>query len=182
MKRLDRRAGFTLMEIMIATSIAMVLLFGALFTTSETMNVVREGDAMVHTNIQARRAIDRVLKDIRYSSDLIVTGDAVNGWTMAVTTTGTLDPGLITYSWDPNLKTLTATTDSASVPMLDDLRLFNLTADTADINGITVITRVTLEWVLGLDAGSEAGQVDMNQERSFSIAGSTWVRRNDVQS
>ena len=49
-------SGFTLIEIMIATTIAMVLLFGALYSTSETLNVVREGDA-VHagaTNLGAR--------------------------------------------------------------------------------------------------------------------------------
>jgi len=181
MKHMNRRAGFTLMEIMIATSIAMVLLFGALFTTSETLNVVREGDSQVHTNIQGRRALDRVLKDIRYSSDFVVSGNAVSGWTMAVTTTGTLNPGLITYSWDPNLKILTATTDSDTVTVLDDLRVFNITTETADIGGTTVITRATIEWVLGLKAGTEAGQIEMNQERTFSIAGSTWVRRNDVQ-
>lgn len=181
MHRPHRRSGFTLMEIMIATSIAMVLLFGALYSTTETLNVVREGDSQVHTNIQARRALDRMLKDIRYCSDLTVSGDVGTGWTVQVTTTGSLDPGLVTYSWTPDTGILTATSTNDTVSVLEDLRVFNLTTETADIGGTMVTTRLTVEWVLGLQAGSEAGQVAMNQERTFTVAGSTWVRRNDVQ-
>lgn len=172
-----RRQGFTLMEVMIATSIAMVLLFGALFTTSETLNIVREGDSQVHTNIQARRALDRMLKDIRYCSDITVTGDAISGWSMGVTTTGTLAPGLITYSWTPDTKVLTATTDTDTVSVLDDLRVFNITKS----EEAGSITRVTIEWVMGLQAGPEAGQIGLNDERTFTVSGSTWIRRNDVQ-
>ncbi|MGB0686257.1 MAG: PilW family protein [Planctomycetota bacterium] len=181
MHRPHRRSGFTLMEIMIATSIAMVLLFGALYSTSETLNVVREGDSQVHTNIQARRALDRMLKDIRYSSALVVSGDLGSGWTIQVTTTGSLDPGLVTYDWSPDTGILTVTSPTDAVTALEDLRVFNLTTETADIGGAMVTTRLTVEWVLGLQAGSEAGQVSMNQERTFTVAGSTWIRRNDVQ-
>jgi len=171
------RQGFTLMEVMIATSIAMVLLFGALYTTSETLNVVREGDSQVHTNIQARRALDRLLKDVRYCSDITVTGDAMSGWDMDVTTTGTLAPGLISYTWDPETKVFTASSDTDTVTILDDLRVFNITTE-VEGGGIT---RVTIEWIMGLQAGPEAGQIEMNDERTFTVAGSTWVRRNDVQ-
>ncbi len=172
---LTRRQGFTLMEVMIATSIAMVLLFGALYTTSETLNVVREGDSQVHTNIQARRAMDRLLKDIRYCSDISISGDAQSGWNVGVTTTGTMAPGLITYTWDPDSKIFTAASDTDTVTVLSDLRVFNLTKEEAG----GVVTRVTIEWIMGLQAGPEAGQIEMNDERTFTVAGSTWVRRND---
>ncbi|MDA0666920.1 MAG: prepilin-type N-terminal cleavage/methylation domain-containing protein [Planctomycetota bacterium] len=178
--RSNRSAGFTLLEIMIATTIAMVLLFGALYSTSETLTVVREGDMVIHTNVHARRALDRILKDFRYSSTLAVSGDSLNGWDVTTTTTGTLDPGLLTYSWNPIDRILTVADDSTSETVLEDLRVFNIVTQTASINGITVITRIKLEWVLGLTAGAEAGAVGMDTERTFELAGATWIRRNDT--
>lgn len=179
--RKNRQAGFTLLEIMIATTIAMVLLFGALYSTSETLSVVREGDTMIHTNVHARRALDRMLKDFRYSSDLSVTGDSADGWSIEVTTTGTLDPGVLTYAWEPDTGLMTVSKAGETVvTILEDLRGFNVVTDTADIGGTTVITRIKLEWVLGLDSGSEAGNVSLDAEREFELAGATWIRRNDA--
>ncbi|MBT4466513.1 MAG: hypothetical protein HOD03_07500, partial [Planctomycetes bacterium] len=77
-------AGFTLMEIMVATSIAMVLLFGALYSTSETLEVVREGDIRMHTNVNARRALNRLIKDCRYASEIEVAGTQQTGWTIGI--------------------------------------------------------------------------------------------------
>lgn len=180
-KRLKRQAGFTLLEIMIATTIAMVLLFGALYSTSETLSVVREGDTVIHTNVHARRALDRMLKDFRYSSDLAVTGDSVDGWSIVVTTTGTLDPGELTYAWDPDIGELHVTKAGGSTAtILEDLRGFNVVTTNADIGGSTVITRIKLEWILGLDSGQEAGNVALDSEREFELAGATWIRRNDA--
>lgn len=180
-RRHDRRAGFTLLEIMIATTIAMILLFGALYSTSETLSVVREGDTMIHTNVHARRALDRMLKDFRYSSDLAVTGDSADGWSITVTTTGTLDPGDLTYAWDPDVGMLTVAKDGeSSVTILEDLRNFNVVTETAEIGGSTVITRIKLEWALGLDSGEEAGNLNVDAARTFELAGATWVRRNDA--
>lgn len=176
----SHQAGFTLLEIMIATTIAMVLLFGALYSTSETLTVVREGDMLIHTNVHARRALDRILKDFRYSSDLSVSGDALAGWSLVTTTTGTLDPGDLTYTWNPTDNALIVTNGTDTETVLDDLRIFNVVTDTADINGITVITRIKLEWVLGLTAGAEAGAAGMDAERTFELAGATWIRKNDV--
>lgn len=180
-RRPNPRSGFTLLEIMIATTIAMILLFGALYSTSETLSVVREGDTVIHTNVHARRALDRMLKDFRYSSDLDVTGDSADGWSIAVTTTGTLDPGELTYAWDPDVGELTvARTGESTVTILEDLRGFNVVTDEAEIGGSTVITRIKMEWILGLDTGEEAGNIALDAERTFEIAGATWIRRNDA--
>jgi len=175
-----KNLGFTLVEIMIATTIAMVLLFGALYSTSETLNVVREGDAIVHTDVHARRALDRVLKDFRYSAALDVTGDAATGWSIEVTTTGTLDPGVITYAWTPAEKKLMVTGLSGVEMVLNDLRSFDLTTLTDVIDGVTVITRVSVSWVLGITSGNEAGAETINAERTLTLGGATWVRRNDT--
>lgn len=182
MKTLIQRknCGFTLVEIMIATTIAMVLLFGALYSTSETLNVVREGDAIVHTNVHARRALDRILKDFRYSASLEVLGDAETGWTIGVTTTGTLDPGALTYVWTPETKKLAVTGPAGTEMVLNDLRAFNMTTLTEIIDGEASITRVSIEWELGITSGFEAGSEGINAERSLSLAGATWVRRNDT--
>jgi prepilin-type N-terminal cleavage/methylation domain-containing protein len=172
--------GFTLVEIMIATTIAMVLLFGALYSTSETLNIVREGDAIVHTNVHARRALDRILKDFRYSASLQVLGNAQEGWEIAVTTTGTLDPGALTYEWTPQSKRLEVTGPNGQELVLEDLRTFNLTTLTALIDEEVAITRVSIEWELGITSGQEAGSENINAERTMSLAGATWIRRNDL--
>ncbi|MDP7062351.1 MAG: prepilin-type N-terminal cleavage/methylation domain-containing protein [Planctomycetota bacterium] len=178
--RIKRANGFTLIEIMIATTIAMILLFGALYSTSETLNVVREGDAVVHTNVHGRRALDRVLKDFRYSAALAITGDNETGWSIAVTTTGTLDPGALTYNWTPNSKTLTVTGPSGTEIVLQDLRSFSVNTVTETIDEENVITRVSVEWELGITAGNEAGVEGIHEERTLSLAGATWVRKNDI--
>jgi type II secretory pathway pseudopilin PulG len=179
-KNKGNSSGFTLTEIMIATTIAMILLFGALYSTSETLNVVREGDAVVHTNVHARRALDRVLKDFRYSAALSIAGDVETGWTIGVTTTGTLDPGALIYSWSPDTKTLSVTGPSGTETVIQDLRNFVVNTVTETVEGEVVITRVSVEWVLGITAGNEAGVETINAERTMSLAGATWVRRNDI--
>lgn len=178
--KLHRMSGFTLVEIMIATTIAMILLFGALYSTSETLAVVREGDATIHTNVHARRAMDRMLKDFRYSSALAVSGDALTGWDITVTTTGTLDPGELTYTWDPDTMILDVSNGTDLETIITDLRVFNVVTDSADLGGGPVITRLKMEWVLGINAGQEAGDVGIDAERTFDIAGATWIRRNDA--
>ena len=175
-----RSSGFTLVEIMIATTIAMILLFGALYSTSETLAVVREGDATIHTNVHARRALDRVLKDFRYSSALSVTGDSLTGWEIVTTTTGTLDPGELTFTWDPNTRELKVSDGTDNETILEDLRVFNVVTDSADFGAGPVITRIKLEWVMGIDSGNESGGVEIDAERTFDLAGATWIRRNDA--
>lgn len=175
-----KASGFTLVEIMIATTIAMILLFGALYSTSETLNVVREGDAVVHTNVHARRALDRVLKDFRYSAALTIAGDSDTGWTIGVTTTGTLDPGALVYSWSPDTDLLSVTGPGGTETVIQDLRSFTVNTVTETVGEETFIMRVSMEWELGITAGHEAGLETINQERTMSLAGATWVRRNDV--
>lgn len=172
--------GFTLVEIMIATTVAMILLFGALYSTSQTLNVVREGDALVHTNVHARRALDRLLKDFRYSAALAISGDTDTGWTIAVTTTGTLDPGALIYKWTPDTNVLSVTGPAGTETVIQDLRSFVLNTVTETVEAETYITRVSVEWVLGITAGNEAGAETINAERTMSLAGATWVRRNDL--
>ncbi len=181
MKKISQKqSGFTLIEIMIATSIAMVLLFGALYSTSETLSVVREGDVIVQTNVHARRSLDRMLKDFRYSSNIKIDGSANEGWEIKIKTTGTLDPEEVTYSWDPVDKELLVRSEDEEDVVLTDLRVFNLVKESKEINGATAITRVKVEWVMGLDAGELAGKVPMPEERTFEVAGATWIRRNDI--
>lgn len=179
MNRTRKNDGFTLMEIMIATSIAMVLLFGALYSTSETLGIVREGDAMVNTEVHARRALDRILKDFRYSAALAIADDLQEGWIIEVTTTGTLDPGVLTYSWNPSHGLLRVQSAADTETVLEDVRAFTISTLTETIGEDTYITRVSMEWTVGLDAGMASGAEQMNAERTMTLAGSTWIRRND---
>ncbi|MFT7517308.1 MAG: hypothetical protein ACI84O_001098 [Myxococcota bacterium] len=150
--------GFTLIEIMIATSIAMILMFGALYSTSETLEVVREGDIRVNTNVNSRRALDRLLKDCRYATEIDVNSDESGRVTISLLTEGALSPGEIEYTWEPNdsvlrigevvdgvtsfvdlipdvrsfeVGTLTGAIEDESTPWLGDAQGFAILAGTA---------------------------------------------------
>lgn len=177
--RIHRHSGFSLIEVMLAVSVAMILLYGAIYSSSETIAVVREGDVQMHTHVQARRVMDRLLKDVRYSADLTISGDDEDGWTMQVLTTGSLAPGWVTYFWDPATERFTISDGAATEILLEDVRSFGLTQETADINGETVVVRLTLDWVMGLDSGEESGAEGVDGERTLEVAGSTLVRIRD---
>jgi len=169
------------MEIVIATSIAMVLLFGALYSTSETLEVVREGDIRVHTNVNARRALDRMLKDCRYASEVEVAGDGVSGWTIEVDTTGTLAPGELEYTWNPADNVLrVAVEDGVAEDVITDVRSFDVTTLTDIIDDDEVVTRIRFHFIIGLDDGFSSGATNPNSERTLELGGVTWIRRNDA--
>jgi len=178
--RKSLRAGFSIIEVMLAVTVAMILLYGAIYSSSETVAVVREGDVQMHTHVQARRVMDRLLKDVRYSSDLTVAGDADAGWTIQVLTTGSLAPGWVTYAWSPDDERFTISDGATTEVLLEEVRSFEVGTETADINGVTVIERLTLEWVMGLDSGSEAGAEGVSAERTLELAGTTLVRIHDA--
>ena len=174
-------AGFTLMEIVIATSIAMVLLFGALYSTSETLEVVREGDIRMHTNVNARRALDRLLKDCRYASEVEVEGNEQTGWTIGVDTTGTLAPGELQYTWSPADNSLrVALVGGQTEEVISDVRSFDVDTLTTTIGGVEVISRISFHFIIGLDDGHATGAGNPNSERTLELAGATWIRRNDA--
>ena len=178
--RTSRPSGFSLIEVMLAVSVAMILLYGAIYSSSETIAVVREGDIQMHTHVQARRVMDRLLKDARYSSDLTISGSSAAGWTIAVLTTGSLAPGWVTYFWNPNNDRFTISDGISTEILLEDVRTYTVTQETAVIGGETVVTRLTLDWVMGLDSGEEAGAEGADGERTLELAGSTLIRINDA--
>lgn len=178
--RSSRRSGFSLIEVMLAVSVAMILLYGAIYSSSETVAMVREGDVQMHTHVQARRVMDRLLKDVRYSTDMAIEGDEEEGWTIEVLTTGSLAPGWVTYSWSPDDGRFTISDGASTELLLEDVRSFTVTQETADVGGVTVIERLTLDWVMGLDSGAESGAEGVAEERTLELAGSTLVRIHDA--
>lgn len=174
------RSGFSLIEVMLAVSIAMILLYGAIYSSSETVAVVREGDLQMHTHVQGRRVMDRLLKDVRYCGDVAVTGDADTGWQVQVLTTGTLAPGWVTYEWDPGTELFTISDGAVTETLLEGVTAFTIFTETADINGSTEITQITLDWEMRLDSGAESGAEGVSGERSLRLAGATLVRIHDA--
>ena len=73
-------AGFTLTEVLLATALAMIMLFGTLYGSGESFVLIHEGDAKVNTHLQARRVLDRFMKDCRYSTALIIEGNPGHAW------------------------------------------------------------------------------------------------------
>ncbi|MDA1260510.1 MAG: prepilin-type N-terminal cleavage/methylation domain-containing protein [Planctomycetota bacterium] len=175
-----RRQGFSLVEVLLAVTISMVLLYAAIFSASEAMAVVSEGDTQMHTHVQARRAMDRILKDVRYASQVEVGGDSETGWSLDVLTTGSLSAGWITYAWDANNGRLSVSNGVGTEWMLEGVRQYDLAMETIDVNGAPVVSGVILKWVVAEDSGSLAGESSMNQERETELSGSARLRILDL--
>lgn len=174
----DRRSqkGFTLFEILMASAFALALMFGALYSTSESFEVVREGDRRVHTHIHARRSMDRILKDCRFADAITLTGNQQAGWTLVVETTGTLDPGEVTYTWNPNSQQLRVRDDSLDDLVISQLKQFQIITEMVDVpSGGQEIGRISFKWVLGVIAGYEAGLGA--KDYTIAMGGSVWIRK-----
>lgn len=173
------RGGFSLVEVLLAVAISMVLLYAAIFSASEALAVVSEGDAQMHTHVQARRALDRILADVRYSSQVLVDGDAESGWTIEVLTTGSLSAGWVTYGWDPASGFLSVGTASGSEWMLEGVREFDVEVETVTVNGAEVVSGLVLQWVVAEDTGELTGEDPMHPERETELSGSARLRIHD---
>ncbi len=174
--RRGMKSGFTLVEVMMASALTMVLMFGALYGTTESYEVVRAGDRRVHTQVAARRALDRILKDCRYSMDVNVSGDAQTGWSVVVDTTGTLDPDVLTYTWDPSTKTVMVSDGTNSDVVADNITTMLVESNTVDFNGSPVVNRISIMWNIAVDAGYEAG-LPSTSPYNVQVGGASWVRR-----
>lgn len=174
-----RRRGFSLVEVLLAVTISMVLLYAAIFSASEALAVVSEGDTQMHTHVQARRALDRILTDVRYSSQVVVSGDVETGWTIEVLTTGSLSAGWVTYGWDPDNGFLAVSTAAGTEWMLEGVRDFDLDVETVPVNGVDVVSGLILKWVVAEDTGELTGENSMNPERETELSGSARLRIHD---
>lgn len=167
--RSEARAGFTIVELLVATSVAMVLLYGALFSTMESFAVVRQGDTRVNTQIHARRTLERLTKDIRYASALDISGDAESGWVIDLETG--IDADAWTWTWDPDAQSLTVSDGATESVVVQGLQEFSL--DTA-LEG-TDIAQVVMVWTVAENAGEMSGP--SGSTTTVTIPSSTWVRR-----
>jgi type II secretory pathway pseudopilin PulG len=168
--RTHRAAGFTLVEMLISMTIAMVLLIGAFFSTSETYAVVRQGDARVHTQVHARRTLERMTKDCRYASSVEISGSEDVSWTLSLTTG--LDSDEWVWKWSSSTEILTV---SDGVQIEDVVTGITAFAIDTEINDEGDISRVALKWTLRENQGSEAGQGGSSP--FVDLAASTWVRK-----
>ncbi|MFQ5749103.1 MAG: hypothetical protein ACE5H3_06560 [Planctomycetota bacterium] len=173
---LPRLSGFTLFEVLLAVVLTMILMFGALYSTSESFEVVREGDRRIHTHIHARRSLDRLLKDCRYSSALEIDGDAASGWEITVDTTGSLDPGTLVYTWSPQTRILKVADGTLEDIVIQGLKGFQLKSTTVQTAKGTKVARITATWTLDVNAGLEAGKGA--KAYTMTLSGSTWIREN----
>lgn len=174
--RTNRRAGFSLIEVLLAVTISMILLYAAIFSASEAMAVVNEGDAQMVTHVQARRAMDRILKDVRYASQVQVSGSAQAGWTLDILTTGSLSAGWIAYAWDPQTGRITVGDGAGTQWVLEDVRDFTLESDVQQVNGTPTVVSVQMTWVVGEDTGGLADAAGLDEERVTELSGSARLR------
>ena len=175
----SRRRGFSLVEVLLAVTISMVLLYAAIFSASEALAVVSEGDAQMHTHVQARRALDRILTDVRYASEVTVAGDLETGWTLDVLTTGSLSAGWVEYAWDAASGLMTVATAAGTEWMLEGVRSFQLDVETVQVNGVDVVGGVILKWVVAEDDGGLTGEAGLDPAREIELSGSARLRIHD---
>lgn len=166
----SRRSGFTLVEMLISMTIAMILLIGAFYSTSETYAVVRQGDARLHTQVHARRTLERLAKDCRYANTLEITGNEDSGWTITMTTGLDNDPWV--WRWVASTDELSISDGNLSETVVEGLTDFGLATE---INSEGAISRVTFRWTMLVNYGEEAGKG--SQQRTVELAASTWVRK-----
>lgn len=166
----SRRNGFTIIEMLISMTIAMILLIGAFYSTSETYAVVRQGDARLHTQVHARRTLERLAKDCRYANTLEVSGSESTGWTISMTTG--LDDQVWVWRWVASTDELSVSDGELSETVVEDLTGFSIATE---INSEGAISRITMRWTLMEQSGEEAGKSNIN--RQVELAASTWVRK-----
>jgi hypothetical protein len=164
------RAGFTIVEILVATSVSMILLFGAIYSSMETVAVVSAGDTRINTQVHARRVLERLVKDCRYASELTVVGDQVDGWEIDMKTGLEADPW--TWSWDPDTESLTVSDGGSAETIVTGLIDFEI--DT-QIDGDGDIERITIIWTVREESGATGSSSGETTDR---FPGSTWVRSN----
>ncbi|MDP6850143.1 MAG: prepilin-type N-terminal cleavage/methylation domain-containing protein, partial [Planctomycetota bacterium] len=99
--RVSSKSGFTLFEVLIAASMTMIVMFGALYTTTESFEVAREGDRRIQSKVSVRRSMDRFLKDCRYAQDIAIQGDLESGWEVTIATAGSPEPMELSWKWNP---------------------------------------------------------------------------------
>ena len=167
-----RRAGFTIAEVMIAMTVAMILLFSALVGTAETSAIVSEGDGRLHSEHLARKTMDRIIGDCRYASAIVVAGDAGTGWTITIDTTSALAPPQITYEWDPVTAELTVSDGAATDLLFGSVSGMDISTTTE----LGVVTAIAITMDVDRDTPEFAGAGGVREEASFSLSGSVTIR------
>lgn len=168
--RLRRSGGFTMIELLAATAVSMILLYGAIYSSLETVAVVSAGDSRINTQVHARRVLERMVKDCRYASVIEVTGDQASGWSIDLVTG--LDDDEWTWTWDPNAEALSVSDGSSTEVIVSGLIDFSV--DTQD-NSTGEVERITMVWTVRETAGATG---TTTAETTASFPGSTWVRAN----
>jgi len=169
-------AAFTLIEVLLASTLALVLMFGALYSTSESYEIAREGDRRLHTHISGRRALDRILHDLRYADEIVVTGSNAAGWNIDVDVPTDTGIDQITYYWDvaaEELRIADAVDDELLIASVTDCEV---TWQEEAVGPDMKISQISIVMTLDVNAGLEAGLGD-NKEFTLSLGGSTWVRK-----
>jgi type II secretory pathway pseudopilin PulG len=164
------RGGFTIVEILVATAVSMILLYGAVYSSMETVAVVSAGDTRINTQVHARRVLERLVKDCRYASELSVDGDQVDGWEIDMETG--LDAEPWTWTWDPETESLTVSDGNSTETIVTGLIDFSI--DT-QVDGDGDIERITMIWTVREESGATGSSSGLT---TASFPGSTWVRSN----
>ena len=159
---------------MVATSIAMLLLFGALYGTGESFAVVQEGDARVHTQVHGRRILDRLLKDCRYAAEIEIQGEAETAWTIEILAQ-VGDPTRI-WSWSSASQNLVLSQGENQEVVLQGIQKFELKTQSEWVDGVDGLSQIAVQWTLAVNAGTEAGVASF--ARTISLGAATWIRNH----
>ena len=168
-------AGFTLAEVLLATAIAMIMLFGTLYGSGESFTLIHEGDARVQTHLQARRVLDRLLKDCRYSEDLVIDGVPGRSWALDLQPSGAPALPRRTWTWEASTGILLLEEERGSETALEGLREFDLRTGLVDGSSGPEIAMVAAEWMVEVRPGAGAS---LPGHPNLELGSATWIRRH----
>ena len=164
-------AGFTLTEVLLATALAMIMLFGTLYGSGESFVLIHEGDAKVNTHLQARRVLDRFMKDCRYSTDLIIEGNPEKAWMVNLQPAGEPLPARRVWTWDAKDSQLQIEEQGQREVALAGVNKFELRTGLIDGPMGPEISMVAAEWEIAITS-TPSGKPDI------ALGSATWIRRH----
>jgi prepilin-type N-terminal cleavage/methylation domain-containing protein len=124
------RAGFSLVEVMVAATLSAIILTGILttfvFFGKSGMRMIRYTDMEAN----AREALGRFAQDARQAQDA--------AWLSSQSLRLTVDTVPVTYTYNSGAKTLTRTVGGATEVLVRSISGFQFTAYTVDMNAVNL--------------------------------------------
>jgi prepilin-type N-terminal cleavage/methylation domain-containing protein len=142
----NRRQGFTLVEILVATSLAALLTLAALTSFIFTLRGERSLANYSEMNAKARKVLEQMGRDFRSAGDVPVGGFNSTSVTCSIPVDSSASSWQsVVWAYNPNAKTVTRTLGGVSTTYASDVSSFAFTF--YNITGNTPVNDVELKQI-----------------------------------